>query len=188
MMKRNKAILCALAGIGFITSVGTVKANAMTMKNDTTTSATQAKLSVYDVEKLICDLPYTIKVKDIDKVKAARNAYEDLNQRDKERIDCDTLDILNRSEKKMKQVEADVATANQLVEKINKLKVDVGYSKNNDVVDIANKSILKTKIQEIKDIREAYDKLDYFVKYEEKLVTNFDIFFEIECNLAQVAI
>ena len=38
MMKRNKAILCALVGIGFITSAGTVKANAMTMD---TTKATK---------------------------------------------------------------------------------------------------------------------------------------------------
>ena len=193
MMKRNKAILCALAGIGFITSAGTVSASAMTMNTNATTSVAQTKFTAYKVIDMIYELPssYQLTLKDKTKVQAVRNAYNTLTEDEKKVVRYD-LGYLKEAESRiqyLENVELDKAKAEDLVNRIESLKHSIGYTtgKDYDLKNETNVNKIKEKINTINAIRNDYEKLDYSIKYgKTNLVTNYDDLRKIECMLVQV--
>ena len=186
-MKRNKAILCAVASFGLITAANTINANAMTMNN--TASCVQAKLTASEVADLINKLPYTVTLGNKEQFKTAINDYKSLDENEKSKIDEDTLYYLKSAEGRLQKLEAGESKAKELVQRIEALKVSVGY--NPDVKYDLNKDNAKkirNNMTEIQNIREDYEKLDYSIRYgENNLVTNYKDFSTIECMLSQAA-
>lgn len=194
MMKRNKAILCALASIGFITSVNTVSASAMTKATTTSITQTKAK-TASEVLNLIYELPYSITLENKDKegvkVKEARAAYDSLEQKEKDKIYKNELYILTRAEERLNQIEKDEATVKLLIDKIEELKIEVEYDKNKkqDGYPFSiNNDILKSKKEEIQEIRRIYNELDYSLRYvSDSYVTNYYDLYNMECRLVGLA-
>lgn len=165
MMKRNKAILCALAGIGFITSVGTVKANAMT-------NTTKTTLKSYEVEELMSNLPYTINIDLKDQFKTtvdvikAELAYKALPENKKCYVDQSAIDNLKHTERTLQRVFCDEGKALDLVYKISKLEEQVGYDR--DTRTVNNKAELKSNrsdIQkQIETLEKNYQSIDYSIR------------------------
>lgn len=195
MMKRNKAILCALAGIGVITSVGTVKANAMTMT--TNTKVTQSKYTAYNVMDMIYSLPssYEITLENKDEVKKqvkeVRDAYDSLKE-DKSMIENYDLYYLKDSESRiqyLEKVESDKTKAQDLVRRISELKNEVvsGSTRGYNSMFKVDKDKLRANAEKIRQIRSDYNTLDYSVTYgSNNLVTNYEDFVKIECRLAEL--
>lgn len=192
-MKRNKAILCAVASFGLITAANTINANAMTMRT-TTSSVETVAITGLDVVKMIGKLPYDITLENKDEVKKqvqeARAAYNSLSDAEKANVGRYDLYDLKSAElaiEKLESVEAQKATARDLVQRIEDLKVAVGYDPNDkyNVSDDMAKKIKDNKT-EIQNIRKVYDSLDYSIRYgKDRLVTNYNDFSIIECKLAQ---
>ena len=193
MMKRNKAILCALASVGFITSINTISANAMTMPNATTTRTVQAKMTVSKVIDLINELPYkvTLKTKDEvkNKVEKARSAYNSLDENEQKRIDSYTLDTLKSIEEKLEKVESDELKAKNLIDRIKELEYKIWHIIENNKGDkhqLESKldDELNKNLKEIQKIREDYNSLDYYVKHGmENLDEHYEFFLLVECEL-----
>lgn len=196
MMKRNKAILCALAGIGFITSVGTVKANAMTM--NTTTKTTQNKLSVCQVENLMWDLPYCINTSPKEQLKTtmdvikARMAYNSLKPEEKERVDSSALSALRHDEELLKKLIGDEVKALGMVCGILKVEEEVEYNQETRAINTENLKFNKEEIEkiraEITAIEKGYQKLDYTIKNSAGLSHFMGELNNIECKLLQAKI
>ena len=191
MIKRSKFLLCALASVGVITSFNTINANAMT-NSSTTTKCVQHQLKGYDVVDMIYDLPdsYKITLKDTCKVIKVRLAYESLSKDEKSKVEKYDLYYLKDAESKIGnslKVVFDKIRDKNLVKRIEKLKTDVDYVKKYDGKVTVNKDKLKSKVEEIKNIRKDYEKLEYSYTYEvNQLVNNYYDFLSIECNLAQL--
>lgn len=164
MIKRNKAILCALASIGIMTSVGTVKANAMTITNNTnTTTKCIYKLDADQVERLLCKLPYTIDTHAKEQFKTelqiifSRMAYNSLSPQEQSRVDEDLVYDLERDEALLHRILGDEVKALGIVGEIVKLDNEVNSAKRID-----NKQELLDKINDIYNARET---LDYSIRY-----------------------
>ena len=187
-MKRNKAILCAVASFGLITAANTINANAMTMRTTTSSVQTVAR-TASEVEDLIYDLPYTITSENKNKVTEARTAYDSLAENEKSKIDEYTLNILKCAEGRLQKLESDIATVTNLVNRIENLKVSVDYTtKDTYTLNNDNAKKIKANMDEIQNIRNDYEKLDYSIRYgKNNLVTNYDDFYKIECMLSQAA-
>lgn len=175
-MKRKKAILCALVGIGFITSAGTVKANAMTMKNDTTTKCIY-KLNEDQVERLLYTLPYTINTtslkgqfKDIVNIIVSEMAYSSLNEDQQRRVDPYAVATLRNDERSLKSLAKDEVKALEVVYRIIKLENEIGYSRdaksiNKETLNLDNKNIEEIK-NEMRSIENVYEEIvDYAIRY-----------------------
>lgn len=195
MMKRNKAILCALVGIGFITSAGTVKANAMTMTNNTnTTTKCIQKLNVDQVERLLCELPYTINTNAKEQFKTglqiivSRMAYNSLSTKDQNRVDEDLVDALERDEKMLHTILGEEAKALGIVCEVVKLAHEVGYNKNTNSIE--NKSVVQSNKEELqkrmKSLEEAYENLDYSIKWKNGLPSFINVLGQIEVKVANM--
>ena len=185
-MKRNKAILCAVASFGLITAANTINANAMTMRTTTSSVETATNTASY-VKGLIDNLPYTITFDNINKVKEARYAYNALGKIEKDKIYYYTLETLESAEKRVKDFEAQEIKAQKLVERIEKLKATVNYDKNDQYMDTINKVNLKANKDEIQDIRNNYEGLNYYIQKEFKKLNSYKDFSRIECKLTEVA-
>lgn len=194
-MKRKKAILCALAGIGFITSAGTVKANAMTMTNNTnTTTKCIQKLNVDQVEKLLCELPYTINTNAKEQFKTtlqiivSRMAYDSLSPKEQSRVDEDLVDALERDEKLLHTILGEEAKALGIVCGVVKLENQVGYDK--ETGEIKNKLEVQSNKEELlklmKSLEDAYEKLDYSIKWSNGLPSFINELGQIEVKVASM--
>ena len=192
MIKRNKALLCALASLGVITSFNTINANAMVVDTKATKCVEQ-QFTVSDVIKLIKELPYTVNLENKDQVKKVISAYDSLNECDKNYINKNKiiLSTLTNAKSALESLESDEAKAKELVEKIENLKkeVEVIYCINDkgnlEIVKI-NKEKLEYNKKEIQEIRKVYEKLDYYIK-KDNLVNNFECFRLLECKLVELA-
>lgn len=188
-MKRKKAILCALASIGIMTSASTVKANAMTM--NTTAKTT---LKAYQVEQLMYNLPYTMNLNLKDQFKntmdviKARLAYNYLPDDKKCYVDQDAVRNLNHAEENIRRVYGDEIKAIYLVCGISALEHQVGYNK--DTNSIENKSEVKANkidIQKIiKSLEDTYQSLDYSIRFENGLPDFMNRLTKIEFKLANM--
>lgn len=199
-MKRKKAILCALAGIGFITSAGTVKANAMTMKNDTnTTTKCIHKLKPYQVEDLLNTLPcYTIstdakeQAKTMVKVIVGRMAYDSLTPDEQRRVDESSVYTLRHNEELLHRLLGDEAKALGLVCGILKVEDEVEYNQETRSINTenlkSNKKNTENIRQEIADIENCYQTLDYTIKTSPGLSHFMGELNNIELKLLQAKI
>ncbi len=197
MMKRNKAILCALVGIGFITSAGTVKANAMTMKNDTTTTkCINHELTVSQVDELLYKLPYTIDMnlgKQIETIKDiinARMAYNSLSKDDQKRLDQCAVSTLKQDERLLRKVLSDDIRALSMECVMNHLKKEIGFSYNTEgKIEIDENKVSSNKehiINEMSYIEKTYNKLDYMTRYDSNLTKLMNDLNTIECKVAGI--
>ena len=187
MIKRNKAILCALASIGIMTSVSTVKANAMT--NSTTAKTT---LKAYQVENLMYDLPYTIdlnlkgQIENTIDVIQARVAYNSLSDEKKHCVDPAAVSNLEHAEENIRRVYGDEIKAIDLVCGISALEHQVGYNK--DTNSIENKSEVKSKkidIQKrIQHLEDTYQEIDYSIRFKNGLPDFMNELTQIELKVA----
>lgn len=194
-MKRNKAILCAVASFGLITAANTINANAMTMTGNMSSVETVA-ITGLDVVKMIGKLPYDITLENKDEVKkqvqearAAYNALSDAEKANVGRYDLYDLKSAELAIEKLESVEAQKAKAKELVNRIENLKVSVGYTtKDTYILNNDNAKKIKANMDEIQNIRNDYEKLDYSIRYgKNNLVTNYKDFSTIECMLSQAA-
>lgn len=195
MMKRNKAILCALAGIGIITSVGTVKANAMTMTNNTnTTTKCIHKLNKNEVEDLLKKLPYTINTNAKDQFNTGlqiiftRMAYDSLSTQDQNRVDEDLVYDLERDEALLHRILGDEVKALGIVSEIVKLEREVGYNKNTREINnksevISNKEELQKRMKSLED---TYESLDYSIRFKNGLPSFMNELTQIEFDVANM--
>lgn len=185
MIKRKKAMLCALAGIGFITSVGTVKANAMTMNTNTKTT-----FKASTVEDWMYRFPYTFNMNIGDQLKAGvgmaytEYAYSSLGKKQCY-VDKGALNNLRQAEKRLKALFEDEGKALDIVRRVSKLAECVGY--NEDTKSISNKNEIKSNkdkiFDEMRAIEETYNKLDYSVRYTDILLHFRQVLSDIECKL-----
>lgn len=195
MIKRNKAILCALASIGVMTSVSTVKANAMTMNTNNTTKCIKPSLSVWDVEESMYDLHYSIdttslkaQLKDTADIIDASIAYKSLSDKDQKRIDPAAVCNLKHAEENIRRVYGDEIKAIDLVCKVSILEHQLGINK--DTNSIENKSLVKSNIKdiqkEIQKLEENYQSLDYSIRFENGLPNFMNRLTQIELKLANM--
>lgn len=193
MMKRKKAMLCALASIGFMTSVSTVKANAMTMKNDTTTKCIH-KLKPYQVEDLLNTLPcYTIstdakeQAKTMVKVIVGRMAYDSLTPDEQRRVDESSVYTLRHNEELLHRLLGDEAKALGTVCGILKVEGEVGYNQKTGAIDKeklkCDKQILEDVKEEIMKLENAYRTLDYSIKNSKGLSHFMGDLYKIEMEI-----
>ena len=165
MIKRNKALLCALASIGIITSFNTTNVNAMA--NTNTTKVYKAS----QVQNLICDLPYSI---DLDRqseitsqIQEARGAYNSLPEDEKSDVSRTLVSRLGRMESLLKDIVEDEIESIGIAYVTKELATVVGY--NNNTRSVNNLEILKSNSRQIRDVitdmKNAYQGLDYSVKY-----------------------
>lgn len=183
-MKRNKAILCAVASFGLITAANTINANAMTMNNTTTTSSVQAKPTVSDVERMINELPYTVTLGNKDQFKTTIKAYNDLTPSEKSKLELyilDASDIIKSVTERLQNFESEETKAEELAQRIENLKATVNY---NEDVDKIKDKLIDNKY-EIIDIRNTCEGLNYYIQKEFKKLNLYDDFVTIECKLAQ---
>lgn len=184
-MKRKKAMLCALASIGFMTSVSTVKANAMTMN----TNNTKTTLKAYQVEQLMYNLPYTMNLNLRDQIEntidviQARVAYNSLSDQKKHCVDPDAVSNLEHAESNIRRVYGDEIKAIVMGYTMDQLKKEVGYNDGKigitkDELKCKNESIYK-KINYIED---TYKKLDYSIS--SKVFNLISDVSKIECQLS----
>lgn len=193
-MKRKKAILCALASIGIMTSAGTVKANAMTMKNDTTTTKCIHKLKASEVEELLYQLPCTIstnlgkQVKQAVGVVVGRMAFDSLDEADKKRVDECAVYTLENDERLLKTVAKDEVKAICIASKIVRLEDELGYSRDDRSI---NKETLKNNKEDIPKIKEKMMSIekdyqgisDYSIKYSPKLESLMSDLYQMEIGV-----
>ena len=174
MIKRSKALLCALLSVGIMTSFNTVNANAMT--NSTATTAKCIKHTVSEVEDLMCNLPYTISIKlkeqveDIEDVLNARISYELLGSK-KSCVSNYAVSNLKRVENLLVSLLGDEMEAVDLARRVYLLEFKVGYNKCTGKI-FNKRKVRKDKnkiIDEINDIREDYQGLDYAIRYSKGL-------------------
>lgn len=182
-MKRKKAILCALASIGIMTSAGTVKANAMTMKNDTTTKCIY-KLNADQVERLLYTLPYTINTTslkgqfdDILKIAVSDMAYNSLDEEQQRRVDPYAVATLNSDKSLLKSLVKDEVKALGIACEVLKLEYQV-----NSGQTIDKQSVLK----EINSVYSVYDNLDYAIRYSTGLSHFMNKLNTIQCKVASM--
>lgn len=181
-MKRNKAILCALVGIGFITSAGTVKANAMTMTNNTNaTTKCIYKLNPDQVERLLYTLPYTIdttslkgQFEDIVNIAVCDMAYNSLDKEQQRRVDPYAVATLKSDKNLLKSLVKDEAKALGIVYEIVKLDNEVNSGKEIDKQRV---------LEEINSVYSVYDNLDYAIRYSKGLSHFMSKLNEIQCNV-----
>lgn len=194
-MKRKKAILCALASIGIMTSAGTVKANAMTNNTNTTTKCIKPSLSVWDVEESMYDLHYTIdttslkaQLKDTADIIDVSIAYNSLSDKDQKRIDPDAVYNLKHAEENIRRVYGDEIKAIDLVCKVSILEHQLGINKNTNSIE--NKSAVQSNrkdIQkEIEKLEKNYQSLDYSIRFKNGLPNFMNRLTKIELKLANM--
>ena len=188
MMKRNKAILCALVGIGFITSAGTVKANAMTMNTNTKTT-----FKASTVEDWMYRFPYTFNMNIGDQLKAGvgmmytEYAYSTLGAK-QDYVDKGALNNLRQAEKTLKRLFEHERKAYDIVCRISKLADYVGY--NEDTKSVSNKNEIKSNkdkiFDEMRSIEKDYNNLDYSVRYTDTLLHFRQVLSDIVCNVSNM--
>ena len=193
MKKRNKAMLCALASIGVITSFNTINANAMT---NSTTKATKPVVSASTVEDWMYRLPYTFKMDIGEQLKAGvgmayiEYAYNSLG--DKQRyVDPGALYSLRQAERRLQTLFEGEGKALDIVrrivgleeELINKVKPVNARAVNTN--SLSNED--KVKIQkEIEYLENTYKELDYSIR-ETKILSYFiNRLSQIECKLVEL--
>lgn len=194
MMKRNKAILCALASIGIMTSVSTVKANAMTMNTNTTKTTFKA----CEVEDWMYSLPYTFKMDIGEQLKAGvgmaymEYAYNSLGEKQRY-VDPGAVDTLRQAEKRLVKLFEGEQQAYNIASRINKIEDAIGYNQNTKA--ITNKASLESNAKnieklkkEIVDIEDAYSTLDYSIKYSDNLEYFMDGLYGIEAALVNLGL
>ena len=173
MIKRSKALLCALLSVGIMTSFNTVNANAMTNSTATTKCI---KHTVSEVEDLMCNLPYTINVKlkeqveDIEDVLNARISYELLGSK-KSCVSNYAVSNLKRVENLLVSLLGEEMEAVDLARRVYLLELKFGYNKCTGTIWNRIK-VRKNKdkiINEINDIRNHYQALDYAIRYSKGL-------------------
>lgn len=186
-MKRNKAILCAVASFGLITAANTINVNAMTMTGNTSSVQTVAR-TASEVKDLINNLPYTVNFDTKDKFEEAINAYKNLIPSEKSKLELyilDAQDIIESAEKRLKDFETKVTEAQELVQRIDKLKADISYSKEGQDINV-NKDELLAHEHEIRNISDTYYNLSYHIKHKyQPLADVYEDFYQIECKLSQ---
>ncbi len=185
-MKRNKAILCAVASFGLITAANTINANAMTMNN--TVSFVQAKLTVSQVKDLINKLPYTVTLGNKAEFKTAIDAYNALDSIQKSELELyilDAQDIIKSAEERVQKFEAEETKAKELAQRIEKLKSKVDYSKDDKGLVSVNNDKLLANEDDIINIRNDYEGLNYYIQKDFKKSSLYKDFDTIEFKLAQ---
>ena len=186
-MKRKKAILCAVASFGLITAANTINANAMTMTGNTSSVQTVAR-TASEVKDLINNLPYTINFDTKAKFEEAINAYNSLNSSEKSKLELyilDAQDIIESAEKRLKDFEAKVTEAEKLVKRIDKLKAEINYFKDDKGVHVDKAKLLAHEL-EIRNISDTYYNLSYHIKHRYQPLANvYEDFYQIECKLSQ---
>lgn len=195
MKKRNKAMLCALASIGVITSFNTINANAMT---NSTTKATKPVVSASTVEDWMYRLPYTFKMDIGEQLKAGvgmayiEYAYNSLG--DKQRyVDPGALYSLRQAERRLQTLFEGEGKALDMVRRIVRLEeelikkvkpVNARAVNTNSLSDKDKEEIQK----EIKYLEDTYKELDYSVR-ETKILSYFmNRLSQIECKLVELGL
>lgn len=188
MIKRNKAILCALVGIGFITSAGTVKANAMT--NTTTKKAT---FKASQVEDWMYKFPYTFKMNIGDQLKAGvgmaytEYAYSTLGDK-QDYVDPGALNNLRQAEQRLETLLEGEQQAYNIVCRISELADGVGYNKNTKKISAKetlknNEEYIKNIKEEIVSIEDTFNTLDYSIRYSKGLSSYMNELYDIELDI-----
>ena len=121
--------------------------------------------SVNKVVSKIKSLNSKITLKDKSNVTKARSAYNSLNKNAKKLVT--NLNILEKAEAKIAQLEADQKSANSVIAKINSLNSNITLNDKNTVIETRNE----------------YNKLNSSAK---KLVTNLDILENAEAKIAEL--
>ena len=121
--------------------------------------------SVNKVVSKIKSLNSKITLKDKSNVTKARSAYNSLNKNAKKLVT--NLNVLEKAEAKIAQLEADQKSANSVIAKINSLNSNITLNDKNTVIETRNE----------------YNKLNSSAK---KLVTNLDILENAEAKIAEL--